>query len=63
LSAIELFDFFKESSIIRSDEIDGSTLSTKPSTSSDPMDILFFALREIIVDDQMNLLDIDTSGQ
>lgn len=58
-----MFYFFQELSIIRSDEINSSSLSSESSTSSNPVNVLFFALRQVIVDDQMDLLDIDTSGQ
>jgi len=63
MGAVECFDFLEELGIIGGDKVDGSTLPSECSTSSDSVDVLFFALRKVVVDDQMDLLDVNSSGQ
>jgi len=62
-SVVILFDFLQELVVRGSDEVNGNTLSTESSTSSDSVNVLLLGEWEVVVDDQGNLLDIDTSGQ
>lgn len=57
---LELLD---EPGILRADEVDSCTLAAESPGSSDSVDVLFFSLRKFVVDDQLHLLDIDSSGK
>lgn len=63
LSGIELLDFSHHANIIGSDEVDGNTLSAEATTSSDTMDVVLTVGGQVVVDDERNLLNIDTTGQ
>lgn len=63
LSAVELFDFSHHADILSSDEVNGNTLTSETSTTTDTMDVVLTVGWEIVVDDQGNLLNIDTTGQ
>jgi hypothetical protein len=63
LSAVELLDFSHHTDIISGNEVDGDTLSSETTTTTDSVDVVLTVGWEIIVDDQRHLLDIDTTGQ
>ncbi|KAH3688873.1 hypothetical protein WICPIJ_000143 [Wickerhamomyces pijperi] len=63
LSGVELFDFSQHVDIVVGDKVDGSTLSTETTTSTDSVDVVFLVGWQVVVDNQGDLLDIDTSGQ
>lgn len=63
MSAVELFDFSHHAHIISGDKVDSNTLTTETSTTADTMDVVLTVGREIVVDDQRHLLDVDTTGK
>lgn len=63
LSLIELLGFLEELSVTWDDEVDGDTLSTETSRTSNSVNVGLLADGEIVVDDQVNLVDIDTTGE
>lgn len=63
LSGVELFQFSQSGDVFVDDEVDSNTLSTETTTSTDSVDVVFLVCWQVVVDNQGNLLDIDTSGQ
>lgn len=63
LSAVELLNLSHHADIISGDEVDGNTLTSETSTTTDSVDVVLTVGGQIVVDDQGNLLDIDTTGQ
>lgn len=63
LGAVELLNLTHHADILSSDKVDGDTLSAESTTTTDTVDVVLTVGREIIVDDQGDLLDIDTTGQ
>jgi len=63
LSAVELLDLAHHADIICGDEVDGNTLTSETTTTTDSVDVVLTVGWEIVVDDQGDLLDIDTTGQ
>ena len=63
LSAVELLDFSHHADILSGDEVNRNTLSAKTTTTTNSVDIVLTVGGKIIVDDQGDLLDIDTTGQ
>ena len=63
LGAVELFNFAHHTDIVSSDEVDGNTLTTETTTTTDTVNVVLTVGGEIVVDDQGNLLDINTTGQ
>ena len=63
LSAVELLDFSHHAHILGGDEVDGNTLSSETTTTTDTVDVVLTVGGKIVVDDQGNLLNIDTTGQ
>ena len=60
-----LLDFRLGSKIFIGDKVDGNTLTTESTTTTDTMDIIGDIVkgRQIIVDNKRNLLYIDTTGK
>lgn len=63
LGVVELFNFTHHTDIVSSDEVDGNTLTTETTTTTDTMDVVLTVGGQVVVDDQGNLLDVDTTGQ
>jgi len=63
LSRVELLDLTEHAGVIGGDKVDGNTLTTETTTTTDTMDVVLLVGGEIVVDDQGNLLDIDTTSQ
>lgn len=63
LSAVELFNFTHHTDVISSDEVDSNTLTTETTTTTDAMDVVLTVGREVIVDDQGDLLNVNTTGK
>lgn len=63
LSAVELLNLAHHADIVSGDEVDGNTLTTETTTTTDTVNVVLTVGGEIVVDDQGNLLDIDTTGQ
>lgn len=58
-----ILDLSDELGIVWKDEVDGNTLSSESTSSTNSMDIVLLFEWELVVDDETNLLDIDTSGK
>ena len=63
LSVVEAFNVAKILDIRLSDKINGYTLSSETTRSTDTMNVIFTVWRQIIIDDQRYLLNINTSGK
>lgn len=63
LSVVVVLDFSDESGVVGQDEVDGSSLSSVSSSSSDSVDVALLFAWELVVDDESDLLDVDTSGE
>jgi len=63
LCRVELLDLPHHAYIVSGDEVDGDTLSAETTTTTNSVDVVLTVGGEIVVDDQGNLLDIDTTGQ
>jgi len=61
LSVVMILDFSNELGIIWQDKVDGNTLSTETTSSTNSMNVVFLLLWKFVVDNETNLLDIDTS--
>lgn len=63
LGAVELLNLAHHAHILGSNEVDSNTLTAETTTTTNAMDVVLAVGGEIVVDDQGNLLDIDTTGQ
>ena len=63
LGAVELLNLTHHADIIGGDEVDGNTLTAETATTTNAMDVVLAVGGEVVVDDEGNLLDIDTTGQ
>lgn len=63
LGAVELLNLTHHADILGGDEVDGDTLSAETTTTTNSVDVVLTVGGEIVVDDQGNLLDVDTTGQ
>lgn len=63
LSAVELLDLTHHADIISGDEVDGNTLTPETSSTTNTMDVVLTVGGEIVVDDQGDLLNINTTGK
>ncbi|KAI6772526.1 hypothetical protein HG530_003484 [Fusarium avenaceum] len=63
LGAVELLDLTHHSDVLGGDEVDGNTLSAETTTTTNSVDVVLTVGGEIVIDDQGNLLDIDTTGE
>jgi len=58
-----LLDFSHHADILGGNKVDGNTLTSETTTTTDSVDVVLTVGWKIVVDDQGNLLDIDTTGQ
>ena len=58
-----MFDLAHHADIISGDEVDGNSLTAETTTTTNAMDVVLAVGGEIVVDDERNLLDIDTTGK
>ena len=63
LGAVELLDLSHHAHIVSSYEVDGNTLPAESSTATNTMDVVFAVGREIVIDNEGYLLNIDTTSQ
>jgi hypothetical protein len=63
LGAVELLNLSHHTNIICCDEVDGNTLSSETSTTTDSVNVVLTVCWKIVVDNQGNLLNIDTTCQ
>jgi hypothetical protein len=62
-SVVELFQFSKGLFVVVSDKVDGNSLSTKSTRSTNSVKVVFRVSGQVVVDDQRDLMNIDTSSQ
>lgn len=58
-----ILDFSNELGVVWKDEVNCDSLSSESTSSTDSMDIVLLLEWELVVDDETNLLDIDTSSE
>jgi len=58
-----ILDLSDEFGVVWKDEVDSSTFSTESTSSTNSMDVVLLSVWELVVDDETNLLDIDTSSK
>lgn len=63
LSVVELFDITEHADIVGGDKVDSDTLSPESATTTDTMDVVLAVGGEIVVDDERDLLDINTASE
>jgi hypothetical protein len=63
LSVVVILDLSDELGVLWKNEVDGNSLSSESTGSTNSVDVIFLLLWELVVDDKSNLLDIDTSGE
>lgn len=63
LGAVELLNFAHHTDIVSGDEVDGNTLTTETTTTTDTVDVVLTVAGQVVVDDQRDLLDINTTGK
>ncbi len=56
-----LLDFLNESGVTGEYKVDGSSFSSESTGSTNSVDIVFLFEREFVVDNETNLLDINSS--
>merc|ERR1711959_42926 len=61
LSVVMILDLSDELGVVRKDEVDGNTLSTKSTGSTNSVDVVLLFEWKLVVDNETNLLHIDTS--
>jgi len=58
-----LLELFDEARILRQHKVDGSSLSTETTGTTDSVHVVLLPHGELVVDDESDLLDIDTTGE
>jgi len=63
LSVEVVLDLLNESGVLRENEVDGSTLSSETACSTNSVDVVFLLKRQLVVDNEADLLNVDTTGK
>ena len=63
MSTVELFDFSHHADIILRDEVNGNALSAETASTTDAVNVVFSVCGKVVVDDERDLLHVDTTGQ
>ena len=63
LCAVELLNLAHHADIVSGDEVDGNTLTSETTTTTDAVNVVLAVGGKVVVDDEGNLLDIDTTGK
>jgi len=63
LGGIELLDLTHHTNIISGNKVDCNTFSSKTTTTTDSVNVVFAVGGKVVVDNQRDLLYIDTTGQ
>jgi hypothetical protein len=63
LCAVELLDLAHHADIVSSDEVDSHTLTSETSSTTDAVDVVLAVGGQVVVDDQGDLLNIDTTSE
>ena len=58
-----LLNLLDEAGVLGRDEVDGSTLTTITTGTTDSVDVVLLLEGKLVVDNETDLLDVDTSGQ
>jgi len=61
-SVVVLFNFTEHLNITLRDEVDSNTLTTEAATTTNTMEVVFHIGGEIEVDDDVNVVNVDTTG-
>ena len=60
---VETLDVLEETFVFGGNKVDGNTLTTETTGTTDTVKVVFGLRGQVIVDDQGNLLDVDTTGE
>ena len=63
MGIVELTQVGQELGISGGGEVDGNSLSSEPSGTTNPVDVLGGLGGEVVVDDEVDLLDVNTPAQ
>jgi hypothetical protein len=63
LSVEVILDLLDEGSILGQHEVDGGTLSTETTSTTDSVDVVLLLVGELVVDNKTDLLNINTSSE
>lgn len=63
LSGVALLNIDHEFGLELGDQVDGDSSSSVTTGTSNSMDVVLLLVGEVEVDDQTNLMDVDTSGE
>jgi len=63
LSVVELLQFTKSADVLVGHEVDGDSLATETSATSDSVDVVLKVARQIVVDHKRHLLHVDTTSE
>jgi hypothetical protein len=63
VGVVEALQLAKDVSIIVGNEVDGNSLASKTSRASNSVNVLLEVARQVVVDNERNLVDINTTGQ
>lgn len=63
LGAVELLNLTHHAHIVGGNEVDGNTLTTETTTTTDTVNVVLAVGGQVVVDDQGDLLDVDTTGK
>jgi hypothetical protein len=58
-----LLDDLDESGILGEDKVDGGTLATETASTTDSVDVVLLLVGQLVVDNEADLLDVDTTGE
>ena len=58
-----ILDLSDELGVVWKDEVDSNSLSSESTSSTNSMDVVLLLEWKLVVDDETNLLDINTSGK
>jgi hypothetical protein len=63
LGVVMVLDLLEEACVLGQDKVDRSSLSSESTSAADSMDVVLLLHGKLVVDDETNLLDIDTSSE
>ena len=63
LSVVMLLDLLDEDSVLGQNEIDSGTLSAETTSSTNSVNVVFLLIGKFVVDNETDLLDINTSSK
>jgi len=63
LRVVMILQVLKEAGVLGKHEVNGCTLATETTSTADSVDVVLLLQRELVVNNEADLLDIDTSSQ